>query len=84
MSFQLTQEQEMIRLMARDFAKKELEPFAGKWDQEETFPEAAIKKMGGLGLMGMMIPPNTAAPGQGRSAIPLPFRRSLTLVPPRR
>ena len=28
MSFQLTQEQEMIRLMARDFAKKELEPFA--------------------------------------------------------
>jgi len=56
MSFQLTQEQEMIRLMAQDFAKKELEPFAWKWDREETFPEAAIKKMGGLGLMGMMIP----------------------------
>ena len=31
MAFELTQEQEMIRLMARDFAKKELEPFAGKW-----------------------------------------------------
>jgi butyryl-CoA dehydrogenase len=46
----------MIRLMAQDFAKKELEPFAWKWDREETFPEAAIKKMGGLGLMGMMIP----------------------------
>lgn len=56
MSFQLTQEQEMIRLMARDFARKELEPFSGIWDREETFPEEAIRKMGSLGLMGMMVP----------------------------
>ncbi|MCX5821233.1 MAG: acyl-CoA dehydrogenase family protein [Deltaproteobacteria bacterium] len=65
MSFQLTQEQEMIRLMARDFANKELEPFAGKWDREETFPEAAIKKMSGLGLMGMMIPAEYGGAGAG-------------------
>jgi butyryl-CoA dehydrogenase len=38
MSFQLTAEQEMIRLMARDFARKELEPFAAKRDKEELFP----------------------------------------------
>ena len=65
MSFQLTQEQEMIRLMARDFAKRELEPFAGNWDREGLFPEAAIKKMGGLGLMGMMIPVEYGGAGAG-------------------
>ncbi|MEK6534825.1 MAG: acyl-CoA dehydrogenase family protein [Thermodesulfobacteriota bacterium] len=65
MAFQLTPEQEMIRLMARDFAKKELEPFAGEWDREETFPEKAVRKMGGLGLMGMMIPVEYGGAGAG-------------------
>jgi alkylation response protein AidB-like acyl-CoA dehydrogenase len=65
MAFQLTQEQEMIRLMARDFAKKELEPFAAKWDKEESFPEQAVRKMGGLGLMGMMIPCEYGGAGAG-------------------
>ncbi len=65
MSFQLTSEQEMIRLMAQDFARKELEPFAGKWDREKTFPAGAVKKMGGLGLMGMMIPAEYGGAGAG-------------------
>jgi butyryl-CoA dehydrogenase len=65
MSFQLTSEQEMIRLMARDFARKELEPFAGQWDREKTFPAGAIKKMGGLGLMGMMVPGEFGGAGAG-------------------
>jgi alkylation response protein AidB-like acyl-CoA dehydrogenase len=65
MSFQLSQEQEMIRLMARDFAKRELEPFAGQWDREKSFPEKAVRKMGGLGLMGMMIPAEYGGAGAG-------------------
>lgn len=65
MAFQLTSEQEMVRLMARDFARKELEPFARKWDQEEKFPVEAIKKMAALGLMGMMIPPEYGGAGAG-------------------
>src|SRR4030042_6072019 len=65
MPFQLTAEQEMIRLMARDFAKKELEPFAGEWDRKETFPEKAIGKVGGLGLLGMMIPVEYGGAGVG-------------------
>ena len=65
MSFQLSQEQEMIRLMARDFAKRELEPFAGQWDREKSFPEKAVRKMGGLGLMGMMIPVEYGGAGAG-------------------
>ena len=56
MSFQLTEEQKMVRLMARDFAKKELEPFAAQRDREEIFPMDVVKKMGELGLLGMMVP----------------------------
>jgi butyryl-CoA dehydrogenase len=65
MSFQLTQEQEMIRLMAQDFAKTELAPFASNWDQEARFPEEAVRKMGALGLMGMMIPAEYGGAGAG-------------------
>jgi butyryl-CoA dehydrogenase len=56
MPFQLDSDQEMIRLMAREFAKKELEPFARQRDQGKIFPEDVVKKMGELGLMGMMVP----------------------------
>jgi butyryl-CoA dehydrogenase len=65
MSFQLTAEQEMIRLMARDFARKELEPFAAQRDKEELFPLDVVKKMGGLGLLGMMVPPEYGGSGAG-------------------
>ncbi|HNT91474.1 MAG TPA: acyl-CoA dehydrogenase family protein [Smithellaceae bacterium] len=56
MAFELSSEQQMIRLMAGDFAKKELEPMAADWDRQGTFPLQAIKKMGELGLLGMMVP----------------------------
>jgi butyryl-CoA dehydrogenase len=65
MSFQLSSEQEMIRLMARDFARNELEPNAYKWDQKGTFPHDAVKKMGMLGLFGMMVPPQYNGAGAG-------------------
>lgn len=61
----LSAEQEMIRLMAREFAGKELEPYAHKRDQEGVFPLEVIKKMGSLGLMGMMIPPEYGGTGAG-------------------
>ena len=63
--FHLTSEQEMIRLMAGDFAKRELEPFAGKRDEEEIFPADVVKKMGQLGLMGMMVPAGYGGSGAG-------------------
>lgn len=63
--FQLTSEQEMIMLMARDFAKKELEPYAEERDREEIFPEDTVKKMGELGLMGMMVPVGYGGSGAG-------------------
>ena len=65
MSFQLTEEQEMVRLMARDFAAKELEPVAALRDREEIFPIDVIKKMGELGLLGMMVPDEYGGAGAG-------------------
>jgi alkylation response protein AidB-like acyl-CoA dehydrogenase len=65
MSFQLTAEQEMVALMARDFAKRELEPLAAKREKEEIFPLDVVKKMGGLGLLGMMVPPEYGGSGAG-------------------
>lgn len=65
MSFQLTEEQEMVRLMARDFAQKELEPVAAMRDREEIFPMDVVKKMGQLGLLGMMVPDEYGGAGAG-------------------
>ena len=65
MPFQLNAEQEMVRLMARDFAKRELEPFSAKRDKEEIFPSDVVKKMGQLGLLGMMVPLEFGGSGAG-------------------
>jgi len=65
MSFQLTAEQKMVRLMARDFARKELEPTAAQRDKEEIFPAKVVKKMGQLGLLGMMVPVKYGGAGAG-------------------
>ena len=51
-----TEEQRMIRDMARNFAQKELAPNAGKWDKEGWVPEEITAKLGELGFMGMMVP----------------------------
>lgn len=65
MSFQLTEEQEMVRLLARDFARKELEPVAAHRDREEIFPMDVVQKMGELGLLGMMVPDEYGGAGAG-------------------
>jgi len=57
MSFELTEEQVMIQTMVRDFAREELLPTAAQRDRTREFPADNLKKMGELGLLGMMIPP---------------------------
>jgi butyryl-CoA dehydrogenase len=56
MDFKLTQEQEMIRDMVRDFTEKNIKPVAALYDEEKQFPYENLKKMAHLGLMGMNIP----------------------------
>jgi len=53
-----TEEHLMIRDMARDFATAELAPNSAQWDREATFPREAIREMGNLGLLGMLVPEN--------------------------
>jgi hypothetical protein len=52
----LTEEQTMIRDMARAFAAEQLAPHAAAWDRESTFPADALRQMGELGLLGMLVP----------------------------
>ncbi len=57
MNFALTEELEMLRSMARDFAAEKIAPFADKWDEEHYFPyEEVVKPMGELGFFGTVIP----------------------------
>ncbi len=61
--FQLTEEQEMIKQAARDFAQSELLPGVIERDELQKFPTDQIKKMGGLGFLGMMVDPNYGGSG---------------------
>ena len=54
--FDLTQEQIMVRDLARAFALKDVAPHAHAWDEQSRFPAEAVKKMGELGLMGVAVP----------------------------
>ena len=56
MDFELSQEQEMIKEMAREFAEKEIKPIAIELDQQAKFPEKVFRKMGKLGLFGIPFP----------------------------
>lgn len=63
MDFKYTDEQIMVRDMARDFAQNELKPRAQELDESETFPSEAVAKMAELGLMGMTIPAEDGGAG---------------------
>ena len=56
MFFKLTDEQVMIQSMVREFSRKEIATTAAERDLTKEFPAENLKKMGELGLMGMMIP----------------------------
>ncbi len=53
---EFTDEQQMIRDVARDFAQNEIKPVAAELDREGRFPAELVKKMGELGFMGIVVP----------------------------
>jgi alkylation response protein AidB-like acyl-CoA dehydrogenase len=63
MNFELTEEHKMIREAARDFAQNELLPEVIDRDEAQSFPVKQIKKLGELGLMGMMVNPKYGGAG---------------------
>lgn len=56
MDIHLSEEQQQIRELAREFANRELAPKAREWDEEQKFPAEAVRQLGELGLMGIAVP----------------------------
>ena len=63
MNFSLSEEQQMVRKAARDFAQTELRPGVIKRDELQEFPDNLVKKMGALGFMGIMVNPEYGGSG---------------------
>ncbi len=55
-NFQFTEEQEMVREMVRDFASSEILPKIMEYDEKQEFPLEIVKKLGELGLLGIIFP----------------------------
>ena len=56
MNFDLTDVQRDIEKLCREFAARELTPNARKWDENHEWPEAAVKKLAELSLLGVAVP----------------------------
>src|SRR3954466_11004561 len=56
MQFDLTEEQQQIRRLVRDFADQEVRPVAEELDKEKRFPYEIVAKLGELGIMGIPYP----------------------------
>jgi len=56
MDFALSDHQQLIRNTVREFMEAEVRPHVKEWERTEHFPLEAIKKLGGLGCCGMLLP----------------------------
>ncbi|MBX2968859.1 MAG: acyl-CoA dehydrogenase [Cyclobacteriaceae bacterium] len=65
MSFAESENQQMIAQMVRDFGSREIKPFMMEWDESQEFPIDMFKKMGSLGLMGVLVPEQYGGAGFG-------------------
>jgi len=69
MDFELNEEQQAIREMARAFAREVCGPGAAERDKKEEFPTEQIKKAAELGLLGMLIPEEFGGVDMGNLAL---------------
>jgi len=63
--FGLTDEQEQLRREVRAFAEREVAPHVNEWDEKSEFPHAVVKKLGEMGLMGVIFPEELGGAGLG-------------------
>lgn len=64
-NFSVAESQLMIREMVKDFAEKHIRPNVMDWDEAQYFPVEVFKKLGDLGLMGVMVPEDYGGSGLG-------------------
>ena len=63
--FVLTEDQEALRKEIRQFAAREIAPHVMEWDEKSEFPAAVVKKLGQMGLLGVIFPPEYGGAGMG-------------------
>jgi alkylation response protein AidB-like acyl-CoA dehydrogenase len=65
LNFSYDENTQMVQQMARDFAEKHIRPHVMEWDEAQTFPVETFRKLGELGLMGVLVPENYGGSGMG-------------------
>lgn len=65
MEFAATENQQMIAQTVKDFAEKHIRPNVMTWDEAQDFPVDVFKKMGDIGLMGLLVPEQYQGAGLG-------------------
>jgi alkylation response protein AidB-like acyl-CoA dehydrogenase len=63
--FGLTEEQEQLRREIRSFAEREIAPHVMEWDEKSEFPHDVVKKLGQMGLLGVIFPEELGGSGMG-------------------
>jgi alkylation response protein AidB-like acyl-CoA dehydrogenase len=63
MDFELAEEHQMVRETTRAFVEKEVKPVASRLDREGIYPSHLIKRLGEMGLMGMVVPQGVGGAG---------------------
>lgn len=63
MDFLLTEDQKSLKKSIQDFAQKEIQPLVKEHDEKGTWPEGLTKKLGDMGLLGIIIPPEYGGAG---------------------
>ena len=63
--FGLTAEQEQLRREVRAFAEREMAPHVSRWDEASEFPHEVVKKLGPMGLLGVIFPEALGGAGMG-------------------
>src|SRR6056300_169027 len=66
MDFDLNSDQKNYRDLAKNFADKELKPFAAEWDKESFFPKETLTKAGELGFLSLYVDTSLGGMGLGR------------------
>ncbi|WP_449437920.1 acyl-CoA dehydrogenase family protein [Pedobacter steynii] len=64
-NFSISESQEMIRAVVHDFAEKNIRANVMEWDEAQYFPVEVFKKLGELGLMGVLVPETYGGSGLG-------------------
>ena len=56
MTFELTEQQREVQALASDFARNEIAPHSARWNAEHHVPVDTLRKLGDLGLLGLVVP----------------------------